>query len=115
VEILSFYKTPAGSWYIDLPHWTGDQGELLMVAGADTLLDIISSGGNKAKVEVSLEAFAGSSLLKLERLGEGEGGGHYHIDRLGDRSLDLDLWLCDVTNFVFGFIPERIYIKPAHS
>ena len=27
------------------------------------------------------------------------------------RKVDKDLWLCEVTRFVFGDIPERIYIR----
>ncbi len=112
MEQLSFDKEDSGLWYVDLPTWTGGKGELLMVSGADTLLDIIANGKNRVTVNVSLKPFKGASKLTLVRKGDEEGGGHYMIEYLGEKKLDLPLWLCDVTNFVFGYIPKEIYIQP---
>ena len=47
-----------GKWYIDLPDWTGTKGELQMVGGADTLLDVLdTNNNNKVYVEVDTEIF----------------------------------------------------------
>ena len=40
-----FYKEEHGGWYIDLPAYLeqgGAKGDLAMVAGADTMLDIMA-------------------------------------------------------------------------
>jgi hypothetical protein len=110
MKTLKFYKEDSGSWYVDLD-WKGAKAELLMVAGADTMLDILA--GNKASVEldVDLHAFTNSTMLTLRHKGETEGGGHYFVKEHNGQQLNLEVWLCDVTNFVFGYIPEKIFFR----
>jgi len=82
-----------------------------MVSGADTLLDIIAQGKNSVEVAAQLTPFEGATELKLTRKGVPEGGGYYHIKKWSDQQLDLDLWLCEVVEFVFETVPDTIYIK----
>ena len=44
-----------GVWYVDLPEWELDRGHLMMVAGADTLLDMMSNYG-LGRVEIDITA-----------------------------------------------------------
>jgi len=39
------------------------------------------------------------------------GGGYYHMKKFQTRQVNKDLWLCDVTRFVFGDLPKKIFIK----
>ncbi len=108
---LRFYKEAGGSWYVDLPEWTGEKAELLMVAGADTMLDILASGKSEVTLDVDLDAFNGATMLDLRHKGGSEGGGYYFVSEHNGSALNLELWLCDVTEFVFGHIPGKIFFR----
>ena len=108
---FKFYKDE-GTWYVDLPEWEGSRADLAMVSGADTMLDIISQGENDIKVLLSTEDFDGSNKLELLRdapeIGEGS---WYLMKTYKGIEYNLELWLCDVTIFVFGGFPKNIYIS----
>lgn len=112
-KVYRFYKYGIfENWYVDLPEWKGSLGDLQMVLGADTMLDILSNNGNEVWLEFSTKRFIGSSCLRLmgkdPRTDEGM---VYNLKTYKGRKLNLDMWLCDVTKFVFGDFPEKIYIK----
>jgi hypothetical protein len=102
-------------WYIDLPEYLaqgGDKGDLQMISGADTMLDIIAETENEVTLQIDTEFFDGADELVLTELCDPIlGGGYYHMKKFENKSVNKDLWLCDVTRFVFGNIPDRIYIK----
>ena len=58
---LSFEKWEDGRWFVVLPDYDGDQEDLEMVDGADTLLDFLTTDGLYVTVKVSLEEKAGYS------------------------------------------------------
>lgn len=107
MEILNFYKDTDSKWYIDYPKWEGEKWELEMVSGADTLLEILAQGEDRVSVGMSLEEFKDSSFT-LNLLREEGGGGWYQVV---DPHVNMEIWLCHVTKFVFGFLPEIIYCK----
>jgi hypothetical protein len=39
------------------------------------------------------------------------GGGYYYMKQCENKEVNKDLWLCDITRFVFRNIPEKIYIR----
>ena len=98
-----FYKEK-DQWYADIPQYPGPVEDLQMVFGADTLLDILSSGKDEITLRISLEDKLGDTLHRTEIMDNIEGGGalykHIHVDQL---------WLCPVMEFVFGGYPETIY------
>ena len=119
----TFKKHDDGIWYIDLPEYLeqglGTQANLMMVAGADTFLDKLSNNGNEVTVRIETEPYDGMEYA-LSRLGFGldkalldsvnhppvEYGAHY---RANDGHV---LWLCPVTEYVFGgYYPTDIYIN----
>lgn len=102
---LKFYKE-GYRWYIDLPEYPGDKADLQMVLGADTLLDTLSDSTNNVVILASLEDYNSSDkLVKLRDLTADEGGGAmYFTDKY-----KFDLWLCDVTKFVFNGFPVEIF------
>lgn len=112
-----FYKEPSGEWYIDLPEWEGTKADLQMVSGADTFLDILAEGESEIFVVLSKEYFEQSYFLEMKSLGRiegwelGEGAWYKLISYRGIEFPDLDIWLCDVTKFVFGKFPKRIYFS----
>lgn len=111
-----FYKESSGRWYVDLTEWEGSKDELEMVAGADMFLEILSQGEEEVNVILSVTNFDGSDKLQLIKPGRLEGwelgeGSWYKLDSYIGISYDMEMWLCDVTKFVFGGFPETIYFK----
>jgi len=102
-------------WYIDLPEYLeqgGSKADLEMVSGADTMLDIIAGEKNEVTLKLDTAPFKDANELILTELCDPIlGGGYYHIKRFEEKEVNRDLWLCDVTRFVFGNIPEKIYLK----
>jgi hypothetical protein len=108
-----FYKEADGRWYIDLPEWTGSKADLEMVAGADAMLDYMAEGGNEVNAYISEQEFEGCDYLRLEGKAEDIGSGaYYFMQKYRGIHIDLRVWLCDVTLFVFnGDFPSRIFIS----
>ncbi len=111
-QIHKFYKEPDNRWYIDLPGFEGDQAELEMVAGADTMLDIISEGVDSVKLCLSTEYFVNSDTLEFVRLADEIGNGAiYLLNEMNGIQFDMEMWLCSVTTYVFGEYPPEIYFS----
>lgn len=113
---FKFYKEETGRWYVDLPEWEGERAELEMVMGADSFLEILSQGENEVYVTLSDTEFPNAERLRLLDLGRIEGielgsGAWYSLTSYKDIPYDIEMWLCDVTNFVFGGFPKVIYFK----
>ena len=74
----TFIKEPSG-WYIDLPEFIeqgGSKGDLAMVEGADTMLDIIAKGNSKVTLAIEEVFFNGAVLVELvEKCDPHVGGG----------------------------------------
>ena len=105
---LSFEKWEDGRWFVVLPDYDGDQEDLEMVDGADTLLDFLTTDGLYVTVKVSLEEKAGYSVL-LNLVAHDMIGGTYQVENL--EGFNQDVWLCNVVHFLFGEHPETIYFK----
>jgi hypothetical protein len=104
-----FYKDEEG-WFIDLPEWPGSKYELAMVMGADEMLDILAVGKSELIIQFSNQNFENAQVLRKFRDDSDIGGAHYTWTPPPTRRL-LQLWLCDVTKFLFGSMPEEIYFK----
>jgi len=104
-----------GGWYIDLPEYLeqgGSKGDLAMVAGADTMLDIMAEGESTVEIQLDTHPFDGADLLELVEVCDPVvGGGYYVLHTYNSKPINHRMWLCAVTNFVFGHLPESIYIK----
>jgi len=108
---LLFYKESNGDWYVDLPEWEGSKSDLQMVEGADTMLEYMAEGNNIVWTHLSDEHFVGSEEMKFIRTADEVGNGaYYKLETYKGINIDLEMWLCDVTKFVFGDFPKSIYI-----
>jgi hypothetical protein len=110
---LKFIKMTADGWYVQLPNYEGHVSDLQMVAGADTLCELIANDLTEITVIVSDEPFDlndfkfSTRQFQLEFINStGEEGANYRLE-----SLQLDVWLCNVTKYVFGKFPATIYIR----
>lgn len=104
IRTFNFYKEDDGKWYVDLPEWTGPKEDLEMVLGADVLLDILANGYHDVSVKFGDEPFEGAKILTYDHNEEIDG--FYNNDAWHGPST---IWLCHVTQFVFGKYPEKIY------
>lgn len=123
-----FYKQN-NFWYIDLPEFLeaglGNQANLMMVAGSDKFLDLLSENGSEVLVKFSGEPFKGhTTRMEKKRLGmdkvlldsighpEVDYGAYYNVSMHEHKPFSHELWLCPVTEYVFGGIyPDTIYVK----
>lgn len=109
-----------GNWYIDLPEYLekglGAKWDLAMVEGADTMLDHIAAGASDVVLTLSETRIDGSDVLQLEELRDPAiGGGYYMLERFEGEELRQRMWLCGVTAYVFGKMPEQIYVRRERS
>lgn len=116
---LSFTKESNGNWYVDLPDWEGEKASLQMVEGADDFLDFLSDSGDKCSLLVCPNTCAHKHdglLVKDEDTGDG--GAWYYLwehdgviyEKNGSR-----MWLCSVTQYVFGELPDNIKFSQVKS
>ena len=95
-----------------------------MVDGADTFLDLLSSGGGRITLDISLVEFEGY-FAKMEKVVMGknqelldavghepvEYGAYYEVCELDEKSFSHRLWLCPVTEYVLGVYPRGMWVK----
>ena len=117
-----------GLWYADLPEFLeqglGTKNNLLMVDGADTFLDLLSKTGKEVTLDISLVELEGH-YAKMEKVEMGknqelldtvghepvEYGAYYEVSELNGKSFSHRLWLCPVTEYVFGGYPNRMWLR----
>jgi hypothetical protein len=104
IKEFRFDKEEDNRWYVNLPEWKGEKEDLEMVLGADMLLDVISNFGDYAIVKFGNEPFEGCKTL-THRLNPEEEGWYDNDAWHGPSTI----WLCSVTEFVFGEYPNKIY------
>jgi hypothetical protein len=113
MQMLRFYKEEK-KWYIDLPEWTGRKSSLQMVSGADTMLAYMAEGKNEVYVYVSEEEQ--EDFACLEFISKCcFNGAYYRVDTYNNNYLNLKMWLCNVTKYVLGEFPEKIYFAKARE
>lgn len=111
-RVFRFYKSEEERWYVDLPEWKKSTADLEMVEGADTMLDKVSGEKNECFLEMSDEPIAGADVLTLvtDRTHCVGGGADYLMETYKGEHFHQKLWLCAVTETVFGNLPEVIYV-----
>lgn len=114
VKTYTFIKEDR-RWYIDLPEYL-EQGwskaDLEMMEGASKLLNTIAQGKNHVSLRMSTQPFKGADVLELMELCEApRGGGIYLMELCHGRDVSTFIWICDIALFVFGDLPEQIYVQ----
>lgn len=110
---LRFYRDADG-WFVDLPNWPGPQSALAMVQGADTFLERLGKRNPEVLVEISTQPQPESewfSVNYVQRHPAGDGA-YYRTLHFGQPH---DMWLCGVTEFVLGRMPEVIYVRDVYA
>ena len=101
-----------GVWYAQVKGWPGPKAMCAMVDGADTFLDHLSGNGDRVRVVLSRSPQAGYAPLTYLAPHPAGDGAYYTVDLNG---AEHRMWLCGVTEFVFGAMPDRIYYRTAGS
>lgn len=110
VNKLTFVKL-CNNWYVDLPQYGGELGELEMVAGADELLqEIVDQSDKTHQVTLEIVEDKKDSDIQLYLAELNNVGGTYKVYS-NDKFKTKELWLCNVTKFVFGEHPDEIFVK----
>lgn len=116
MKSYTFIKT-GQDWYIDLPEYIeqgGNKGDLQMVDGADKMLDMMAGNQDFVILNIAREQFDGADMLILtEKCDPLIGGGYYLMTSYEGQEIYRTMWLCQVTEFVFGELPQQIFVKRA--
>ena len=103
---MAFENDGIQGWFAVIPSWPGPRAALAMVDGADTFLDSLSEGNPQVTLELSLNPQNGwHELTRI--IPHPDGDGAYYVDVATNHRM----WLCGVTEFVFGEMPERIWLQ----
>jgi hypothetical protein len=110
----TFYKED-NCWYIDLPGYIkqgGQKEDLQLRSGTDKLLKRFARGQDEVTLTIDTEPFEGADVLELAELRLDEkGGAIYRLETINGHRHVSNFWICDIALFVFGDMPERIYIR----
>jgi len=89
------------------------KADLEMVSGADQLLDILSKGGSSIELLISHEL--GDLSLSISNR-DCYSGAYYEVtgEVTPGVNIDMEIWLCDVTKFIFGYFPKKLFITICH-
>lgn len=103
---LNFCKL-AGSWYAQLPDYIGNVENLEMVSGADTMCEKLDTDEDGLVQLIVSDSFIKEANYTIKKINlTGNFGANYYCPEL-----DMNLWLCNVTKYVFGDFPEIVYIQ----
>lgn len=112
---FEFEKDPDNRWYVILPNYPGDRSDLEMVSGADELLDILSNyQTNRVKLDVSERILDREDYDVVIDNYKHDDPGDYVATIINNDSGDysyLNIWLCPVLQFVYGYYPDTLYMK----
>ena len=79
-----------------------------MIAGADDLLDMIAKGRDEVYLHFSEDEIEGGDVLYFKKK-SWINGATYKLKKYDGRNQSMKVWLCDVTLYVLGKFPRRIY------
>lgn len=83
-----------------------------MIAGADNLLQEIANKSDKTnQVTIEIVENKKESDIQLNLVELAQYGGTYKVHSTENQFETKQLWLCNVTKFVFGDHPEEILVK----
>lgn len=111
INSMRFYLE-AERWYADIPTWLGPKSALEMVYGADRFLESIAANKNSIQIEFTLDEIDG--FQKLVKTCDDPVEGAHYIYKTSESKYE-HLWLCAVTEFVFGFLPNVIYYRTSDT
>lgn len=110
---IRFYRRDT-RWFADLPAYIeagGTEEDCEMVSGADTWLDMLSNYQDSVTVSISDKSPLNEFLVLYNK---DEFGGTYIAHSYKENDVNHVLWLCNVTLFIFGQFPDKIYYQTSN-
>ena len=81
-----------------------------MVCGADIMLDIMTQGESEIYLSLSDKRIKNATeLMKFQNTPD-VGGAEYIFTKWQGIDYNMNIWLCGVTEWVFGYLPNTIYV-----
>jgi hypothetical protein len=117
MNTFSFTKEN-GTWYINLQHDLKifNKSDFVVLEGSTPLLDFLSNEKKKLTLAIDIIPFDKAFKLSLTQMSESpSGGGYYELSDHRGRVLHEEIWLCDIPLFVFGDMPEHIFLRREKS
>lgn len=103
-----------GSWQL-LHHKAGTHRKepLPLDDGSNSLLNLLADGNDKVKLRLTTEPFKDAQELELLQSCQPFLEGGYYRMRQDNKGTEnsCQLWVSDVTKYVFGAVPDRIYVR----
>ena len=99
-------------WFAVIPDWNGSKDDLEMVFGADEMLEHLSNGIPTVTLYISTKPTNFDFELKfIRKATEFRNGAFYKIISENQEINQKQIYLCNVTVFVFGSLPRKLYVK----
>lgn len=110
------FERDGEDWFAVINEWEGSRADLQMVAGADVMCDIFDKNGEgtglfATKLSIVPPIDYRVKLVKVEETPLI--GGALYMSHWSGSFKEIEpfaIWLCGVTEYVFGHLPEEIYI-----
>ncbi len=100
-----------GTWHIDAPEYIrqgGDEANLHMIAGASAMLNLMAGGNDKVTLTFDSKPFKGAEPIELLQMCDPfMDCGYYVMRKHNGREINFNMWLSDITKFVFGTTPQE--------
>jgi hypothetical protein len=108
----SFIKK-GGNWQLHFSTYKeGNNLDVDLVEGAGTMLNFLSDGKDEVNLVFDKKPFKDADEMELLQTCEPFlNGGYYLLRNYEGRQINYQMWIADVTKYVFGEIPEKIYFK----
>ncbi|MCU7551032.1 hypothetical protein OCK74_18075 [Chitinophagaceae bacterium LB-8] len=113
MNTFSFTKEN-GTWYINLKNDLKifNKSDFVLLEGSTPLLDYLSNEKKNITLAIDTIPFDKAFNLQLTQMSNSPaGGGYYELRDHRGRVIQEEVWLSDIPLFVFGDIPEHIYLR----
>jgi hypothetical protein len=110
----SFIKKD-GNWQLHFSNYTnreGKNGDIELNDGAESILNLLSEGNNQVNLVFDKKPFQDADEIELLQTCEPFlNGGYYLLRSYQGKEINYEMWLSDLTKYVFEETPQKIYFK----
>ena len=113
--LIKTFRKEDGKWHIcpdEHPENNKHKTYFEKVAGTDEFLYVLARKKKKITISMDTEPFENADVLKLDELCDAPmGGGYYVMHTYRGKEINKRMWLCDIVLFLFGDMPQQIYVR----
>ena len=107
------FEREEGMWHVHYPRYPErgwDRRDLRMAEGAHKFLNALSNGVKKLRLQISVQPQENAGKLELVEHCKDSSAVYLFTPATGQSS-DALCWICDFALFVFGDMPDSIYVQ----